>query len=209
MRVETRSLLVVLALGLFLSACSYQAEFREDFYRSQGGMYQEKYPYSVAVVVDERAKSVYFLTHSYSLSYMDFDFYEAIGKAMQQEQLTVFEQVTLVEEKSDANGYDILALVNINVTSDEAVLKPQIKIQLELTLKDLRDGGVLARQSQIKKFTFDKDGKFASNPAAQTCAILTFFSAYVLSPRTTFASWSAKSALGRLCRYSSIPTTMA
>ena len=190
MRGKMRSLLVVLALGLFLSACTYHGAIKEDFYHSLGGGGQ-KYPYKVAVVVDERAKSVQFHPVAYSAIYMDFDLYGAIGKAMQQEQLTVFEQVALVEEKSDTNGYDMLALVDIHVTSDEQ-RPPTITTKLDLTLKDLRDGVVLARQSKDFDFLYWMNEE--QTRKAKLCTSFTILSLGLLSPVTVPCMTSAVGA---------------
>lgn len=168
MRGEMRSLLVVLAVGLLLSACTYHGAIKEDFYRSQGGGGGQKYPYKVAVVVDDHAKSVQFAGPS--IFHLDFDFYWPIAKALQEELQTVFEQVSVVEGKLETKEYDILALVNVDVTSNKIWPMPsKIEIKLDLTLKDPRDGAVLARESQSVQFI---PIRWALGLQGQICAML-------------------------------------
>lgn len=181
-------MLVVLGLGLLLSACTFHGAIREDFYRSQGGVGQ-KYPYKVAVVVDDHAKSVQ--VDGPEIYRMDFDLYKGLGKALQQELQTVFEKVSVVEGESKAKGYDILALVNVDVTShrtERSLLSLlfiqewplKYKITLDLTLKDLRDGVVLASESQSEQF-YVTNWRAASKRFRQCNALLSL-SLGLLSP---------------------------
>lgn len=171
--------ILIIGLGFLLSACTYQGAIREDFYHTQGEVGQ-KHPYKVAVLVDDRAKAVTFDAQSgMAIFHMDFDFYKAIGKALQQELQTVFEQVLVVEEKSKAKEYDLLVSANVDVIASGGMSSyPQFETKLDLTLKDIRGGVVLAKESQSKRVP----GTWMSSGQFWGCNLLNGFSLLILSP---------------------------
>ncbi len=172
-------LLAVLGLNLVLSACTFQGALKEDFYRPRDEA-GPKHPYKVAVLVDDRAKSVTFDAQSgMHVYHMDLDFYKAIGKALQQELQIVFEQVSVVQEKSQANDYDLLASANIDVTSSGGMSStPQFETKLDLTIKDVRGRIVLAKESQGKRVM----GNWISSGKFQGCNLLMAFTLFLMSP---------------------------
>ena len=175
-------MILVVGMGLLLSACTYQGALREDFYRPRDEAGQ-KYPKKVAVLVDDRAKAVTFDAQSGIAQYhMDFDFYKALGKALQQELQTVFEQVSIVEEKSKAKDFDMLASANIDIASGGGMSSaPQFDAKFDLVLKDLHGGVVLAKESQSKRVL----GGWLSSGKFHGCNLLQAFTLFLLSPITT------------------------
>lgn len=173
--------LAMLALVLLAgSACTYKGAIKEDFYHAQADEVGQKLPYKVAVLVDDHAKSVTFDAQSgVALFHMDFDFYQAVGRALQQELQTVFAQVTVVEEKSKAKEHDLLASANVDVIASGGMSStPLFETKLDLTLKDLRGGVVLAKESQTKRVP----GNWLSSGQFHACNILQAFSLFLLSP---------------------------
>ena len=168
--------LAILGMSLVLSACTYQGALREDFYHVQGEPGQ-KHPYKVAVLVDEHMKSVTF--EAPPAFHMDFDFYKAIGKALQQELQTVFEQVSVVETKAKAKDHDILVSANVDVISNASLgSTPAYEVKLDIMLKDLRGGVVLAKESQSKRVPDNR----GSSGQFWGCNLLNGFSLLILSP---------------------------
>lgn len=169
----------VLGLGLILSACTYHGALRDDFYKSKSEVGQ-KYPYKVAVLVDDHTKSVTFeVPPAFG---MDVNFYQATSKALQQELQTAFEQVFVVETKAKAKDYDILALANVDVVSNASLgATPSYEIKLDLVLKDIRGGVVLAKESQSKRVPDNR----ASSGQFWACNLLQAFSLFLLSPIAT------------------------
>lgn len=169
----------VVSMGLLLSACTFQGAVKEDFYhaRDEAG---QRHPYKVAVLVDDRAKSVTFDAQSgMHVYHMDFDFYKAIAKAFQQELQTVFEHTSVVEDKSKANDYDLLASANIDVISSGGMSSmPQFETKLDLTIKDVRGRVVLAKESQSKRVM----GNWISSGKFQGCNLLMAFTLFLMSP---------------------------
>lgn len=177
----TKSLvLAVVAVVLLVgSGCTYRGAVKEDFYHTQteGG---QKLPYKVAVLVDDNAKLVKFDAQSgMAVFSMEFDFFKAIGKALQQELQTAFELVSVVEDKSKAKEYDLLASASVDVIANGGMSSyPQFDTKLGLTLKDLRGGVVLAKESQNKRVT----GTWMSSGQFWGCNLLNSFSLFLLSP---------------------------
>jgi len=170
---------MLLGLGLLLSACTYHGALREDFYKPSAEEAQ-KLPYKVAVLVDERAKSVVFdVPPAWTV---DLDFYQALGKAVQQELQTIYQQVSIVDSKAKAKDQDILASVNVNTQSSGGMASaPSYEIKVDLLLKDLQGGVVLAKESQNKRIP---DGRMTSGQF-HLCNIMQAFSLMLLSPITT------------------------
>lgn len=174
---------LVLALLAFVllvgSACTFHGAIKEDFYHSQTEV-GKKFPFKVAVLVDEHAKSVQFeVPPAWS---MDFNFHAALGKALQQELQTAFVQVAVVESKAKASEYDILALANVDVVSNASFgANPNYEVKLDLVLKDIRGGVALAKESQSKRVPDSRlsSGKF------HACNLLQAFSLFLLSPIAT------------------------
>jgi hypothetical protein len=168
----------MLGLSLMLSACTYQGMLREDFYRLGAGA-DQKYPYKVAVFVDDHAKSV---SLDIGDVHVDLDMYVAMEKAIQQSLQVIFERVTVIREKSNLGEYDVLASAGIDLAYIPAGRiggnQQQLEVKAELTLKDLRGGVILARESPSKKITWTVPGKF------KTCSALTGLSLMLLSPIT-------------------------
>ena len=140
----------------------------------------QKLPYKVAVLVDDQAKSVNFDAQSgMAIFHMDFDFYKAIGKALQQELQTAFEQVSVVEDKSKAKEYDLLASATVDVIASGGMSSyPEFETKLALALKDLRGSVVLAKESQSKRVP----GTWMSSGQFWGCHLLNSFSLFLLSP---------------------------
>jgi hypothetical protein len=171
--------LMLLGLGLLLSACTFQGAVKEDFYRARDEA-GPKHPYKVAVLVDDRAKSVTFDAQSgMHVYHMDFDFHKAIARAFREELQTVFEQVSVVEEKSKANEYDLLASANVDVVSSGGMsTMPQFETKLDLVIKDVRGRVVLAKESQSKRVM----GNWISSGKFQGCNLLMAFTLFLMSP---------------------------
>ena len=143
-------MLVLLAVVLLSgSACTYHGALRDHFYQPS---YEHgpKLPFTVAVLVDEHARSVRFAGPMGVK--LDFNLYENLRKALQGELETVFKKVSVVQYKSQGKNYDILALVKGDVTSDGGWFIQEYKASVDLTLTSLQDGVELAKESQAKQF---------------------------------------------------------
>ena len=161
----TKSLvLAALALVLLIgSACTYRGAVKEDSYHAETEV-GKKFPYKVAVLVDDQARSVKFDAQASLFVFsMEFDFFKAIGHVLQQELQTVFEQVSVVEDRFKAQEYDLLASATVDVIANGGIeYPPQFETKLSLELKDLRSGVVLAKESQSKRVpgTWRSSGQF-------------------------------------------------
>jgi hypothetical protein len=175
-------LMLLLGIGLLLSACTFQGALKEDFYRPRDEA-GPKHPFKIAVLVDDRAKAITFDAQSgMHVYHMNMDFRKALGRAFQQELATVFDQVTVVEDSSKAAGNDLLATAYVDIGASGGMsAMPQFDTKLDLTIKELQGRIVLAKESQNKRVA---GGSWLSSGKFQGCNILTAFTFFLLSPVT-------------------------
>jgi hypothetical protein len=163
--------LMLLGLGLLLSACTFEGALKDQFYRPTGQTGGE-IPLKVGLIVDENEQAKLIRSSKDIIKY-DIKAYPGVTNAMAAELATLFKDVVVVKNAKQAGDAALLAHVTFEATEN---MPHTFSCQINLKLQDAQTRMTVANYQHSENVAIGLSG------GAMAGAFLTGFTLFAGAP---------------------------